>query len=749
MRATEPTTSFLSSSVVLFQHTFIRDLFFKNRGGVRRNFRFLLEDRCIADLLANGYTDLNLSDGRFWDRADCLGDVLSAVIPDFSSPSEVTPDSTRRYELRHCRDPKSLRELGVSVKQLMDIFHPGWPVLTQPFVPHLGPLKICRNAIMNVRRSTTYTHVSSFLPRSLQPGYMVTDFEEQSITHFPLAINPKSPIVFSVSDSAAREGSRQADLRIIPTLRVHIYPYGLATVSLILNITASSPFTPSALMSLQEECLNSQPGEPQASISYGRTFRGSVPEFFAWVGDLIVDAVTLGKRSVNRTRSAIHTVTCLRRPYPLMAARERVGLLVRELDWANLSEGYLDSYSSFFGRYTGEFVHATPTQLLFCLGEVERRRKRKSGARFRWNFIAIFQAVSARRLVFEQLETHFLEANSRKAGTGPRVDDHVLRWFKLTDNWHRRLLRPHRKFFYELDRALHLPQLRARMDNYLRDITRAEGEVARRQVEDYILASVGNIHWLLREKEWVYDPDEGERKLVILPESQLEAAALDLHGVIARGLDPVRHEWGPIESRIQALVGGGVFNALSGEAKKSLMSAELLLDFMGPYGDFSASVLEFGKAAELEFNLRLLPPLLALAEQRLGRRAFKVGRRTIGRYDKHSLTLGELPYLFAPTWVGALSERTYVNDLYNTWAKEFFLGLLGYSGKDGEEQLSEIATELQALADYRNKAAHTRSIDKRCALAARQWWSTASNVHALIVGMGASGSGSRTLESSL
>lgn len=710
--------SFASASLVFFQHTFMADLFFQNTSAIRPQFRFLTTRHCLGDLLAVAGTDLNLYDGRFWDHADPSEQLLETAIPGFRTPDESTYDDNILYRLRSCRSDSCLKKYGASRSGLLAVFHPNPSISDAPFIPFLGQLKICRNAIQNIKRSETFHATAPFLSCATRSPTIRSSTDDQSLLHFPLAIEPKQPIRFMLARS---DREALGDLKITPKYRLHLCPYGLITIFLILNISAKR-IRSSWLVSLQNQCLKREKSSYTALISYGKAYSGSVQGFFDWSVNLITRSVVPRAEGDRVIRGDCCVTTVLTRPSANLSRRERIGLLARESRWAELTANYLARHVSIFGRFEGEFIHASSNSLLLSLGELESKWKRKSRPRFRWNFIHIFSLLSGRKLILDTLNTLSTGKHSQ-AGYAERERLRIRAWLDIADKWHRTLLPPHRKYFYEVGKVLRVQDSRNRLEVALTRLHQTRSDYLNEMSLDFITSSIANIHLMLSQHQ--FDKEE-------VGQDELDTVAERIHGTVLRGLEYLDGMRKTLAKMVAERLGQGVYRALEEESRRSLVSAEMLLSLAGQADDCSASAIEFAKAAEIELNMKLVPALLRLSQTKRRQSHFMAGSKKIGPHNKHHLTLGEAPYLFAASWRGERSNRAYSNSHFLPWADDFFLEMLG---RDFRDRLSLLASGIQTIAECRNEAAHVGGVDRMAALAMRQWWAGSKEMHALILGI--------------
>ena len=724
----DPRGGFRAAYLVFFQHTFVPPVFFGVRSQIRPCFRFLTSRSCIADMIANGYTDFNLADGRFWDSVNPETDILETAFPSFNR-SGCTLETDPLWDLRYFRTDSDLSVYGMSVARLMEVFHPQHIHFAPPFIPKLGVLKICRNSIPLVQRNGSFHMLSTLLRQGLTP-WTVHYCEDQSLTHFPLSVVVRKAIRLRATPLPGFA----KNLSLRPKLRIHIYPYGLVTVSLVVSVSASEPLTTEDLIELQGYWLNpssSTAGEP---LFYGKAFKGTVAMFLVWVSDLVRKAL-LVPTAIQRAsaRSDLHTVVCLSRPVNVISTSERIGLLSREPDWLRLSDSFVSSYSSFFGRYAGEFVHASENHLLLCLDIFERKRKRKSRVRFHWNFVSIVQALSAKKLLCQELSARLMATLTHQDGVVDLGNDErrIAAWLEEAERWHRQFRPAYRKFYYEVGRVLRIEDHRHRLVTALGRSAEKSAERLRRQQSDYLLSCVAGVRWLLGETlvnnkhEWPRSPTPRET----------EATAVAIHKQIQEGISQVGGVIDSYRLQVASLIGMDLYETLSVEAREALLLAELILDMMHFADDQGPVVIEYGRAAELELNGRLLPRLVAAAERHLGKSYFNLGMRRIGPLHKASVTLGEAPYLFSDRWSDESTGQRYINKTPLRWARELFELVLGTQDVELDRDLERMATEVQTLASYRNRAVHTSRVGREEALRVRQWWSTARTVRTLILGL--------------
>ena len=696
--------------LVFFKNVFFPEILFREKFAVNPAFQFLFSSTCIGDLLISGHTDLNLTDGRFWDSAGTY-DELSRAIP------SLREDDENLYKLRRCRSAKDLSELGVSAQDLGRIFHSPGARLGQKFIPFLGPLKIARNAIPHIKRARSFAFASSFLAPDFRQASRLND---QTSFHFPIAVDIRSqPKLLNLPQGI------HADCK----LRINLYPYGLCSIFLVVSLRHGEGLKSDHIMGLQNAILSTRPGG--IAVKYSNCHRGTVSRFFDWTEEKISKAVLRYPRS--KTQATIYRFVCMEGSVKIGARGEQLGILLNSPKWEALSEEYIASNPSFFGRYRSEFAHATSVSLVLSFAFNENTRKKKIRVRFIWNFLATFHFLISKKTVYN----HLIQKVGPKILTGrvPAKQQGILlgRASGLVEKFEEYqsvLLPPHRKFFYQLQQVLKLGETTKEVYRlFERHGLMSELEAQRselRALSDLIEVNTRSIKSALSD---IMSVRQLEDWRATTPEAEVDHSAAAIHDYVRGSISCNNINLEGYQPRVVKLLGDEVWNSLVDDARGMLVSGEFLIDLLSEKADYSCAVIEYCKAVEAQLNRVLMPQLFSYAHQISGNSEIACGKRLLRAADK--ITLGAVPYLMAPLWKSRNSSRPYENKNYDNRLTKFYVDLLLINGSELDKFLMSLAGEIQDVAELRNEAAHSSVLKYMDAARARRWWQEARGAHLL------------------
>jgi len=177
-------------------------------------------------------------------------------------------------------------------------------------------------------------------------------------------------------------------------------------------------------------------------------------------------------------------------------------------------------------------------------------------------------------------------------------------------------------------------------------------------------------------------------------------------------------EWNEI---VEDLLGSSLWFSCSKETQWFLITAESLYVTLGTEMDFSASMIEYCKAFEVELNSRVVEPLLQHIAAKVPKGYVAAGSRRVGPDYAKFLTLGAFPFLLASEWSSRVSGKKYLNPSYDKDFSGFILERLEWHYH--EATIGKwMASIIQTVADYRNRAAHSEVIEKEEVSIVRQAW---------------------------
>lgn len=725
-----------SAYIVIFQHTFFDDFFHKNLQSINPAFHCLTFPRCLADLVSSRCTDLNLYDGRFWLKLDLrLDDDMWEV-------------RTEEEMVRH----------GYNLDQLFRQFHPAMKSIRAPFVPYLGQLSLCRNAIPNCHRSDTYRSVATLfesLPDiSVLGMFGLSITRDQSLSHVPLTIgtNKKVHIREAPSDRHGQISLPSAVIRADGRLRVHFYPYGLCTSYLLLSLSAPQGFSTTDLIVFLDRLFSSKGGSSGGiSCIVGKHYSGPMISLHDWVRTCVSKAVLRSPERRHVSSSRLHTVVCLNPEHVVAKTaksvhKETIGILARDVNWNDFDDSYASLYRSFFGKYAGEYSLATSDNLLLSFGSRWKQyNKRKSRVRFYWSLLNIFEFIVAQKYICSLFGGEVSKALRERSG-GPETESLINRigtWLDSMEQQHTKLDSPHRKFFHEAVKVLNLDMARYNLAKSLDQYQNSHKRTLKGVSYDQILYNLDRLrrelHAEIFQVSHQYSSLEDKLGSAMTTwENQQEAIEISLDEIHQRIQEVVKGTKGDL-SKYERLVDLMLGSTCRDETKLFLMTAEYLYDTTDLKADFSGAMIEYCKAMEVELNSRIVDRLIPHIVKNVAKGYIAAGRQKIGPNNFRRLTLGAFPYLLARSWTSGITQRQYTNPYYDEDFTHFFdsnyrflylkWGLLEGSS---DELRQSFASTIQTIADYRNRAAHMRGITKSEVTIVREKWRPTGRVSDLL-----------------
>ena len=707
-----------STYIVIFQHTFFDDLFHQNLQNINPAFHCLTNPMCLADFVSSRCTDLNLNDGRFW---------LNMNLRALSTEDIGCTTEWNRYYMSEI-------ETEEEMIQLFRHFHPNMKSIKAPFVPYLGQLNLCRNAIPNCRRSETHYEVASlfqsFPDKSAMFGLSTTG--DQSLSHVSLTVGKGKKVHLreTSSDCLDKISLPNAVIRADCSLRVHFYPYGLSTSYLIISLSAPQGFSTTDLIVFLNRLFSSKEGSSDSiSCIVGKHYSGPMIQLHDWVRTCVSRAVLRSPETRHIRSPQLHAVVCLNteqvvEKLPESVHKEIIGILARDVNWNDFNISYASSFSSFFGKYAGECALSTSDNLLLSFGSTWKQyNNNKSRVRFYWSLLNIFEYIIAQKYLCSLFVEEVKKVLRERPGN-PETESHINRigtWLDSMEHQHTKLDSPHRKFFHKATEVLNLDMDRYNLARSLDQYQDLLERTQKAESYDYILSSLyrlrNELHAEIVQVHHQYFSLEHKIGSAITTwEDQQKAIEIALDEIHQRIQEVVKLSRGDIfgyEKHLVGKLGEGTWNTCRNETKLFLLTAEYLYNTTDPRADFSGAMIEYCKALEVELNGRILDRLIPYIVKNVAKRYVAAGRQKVGPNDLTRLTLGAFPYLLARSWFSELTRRTYSNSQYDEDFTDFFDSQ--YSGSlilTNDERRESLAITIQTIADYRNGAAHMRGVTK-------------------------------------
>ena len=707
--------SHLSTYLVLGQDIFFPEIFFGLAPSLRSQFRFLTTPSCLADLVASGRTDINLADGRLWNMVGFR--------------EEPRYDHNLRWQ--EARTEEHLRIWGHSIDSLFDKALPNRNKIQAAFVPNLGELSLCRNALPNISRSSTYSFVSEILrPETYSAYFGIVDGGDQSLSHVPISL--KSPPRIRI------EGGKNISVggrifTVQPKLRIHIYPYGLCAIYLIFSIASSGPYSTRELLHLARLLLSDRPGRKKERIELrikSRTF--SVPGVYAWVFRNLTKALLISNEAQPVSFNRRYAICANTKNAPAEAfdstGRELLGLLTLNLNYGEFSYPFLRQYPSLFGKYAGEYVLSASENMILSFGPILRNySKRKTRSRFYWGLLNVYRfALAQKNLAFTFRRMLANKSNDRNSLATDFARARIDAWLHATEH-HYRLLSPfHRRLYYRLIESLGTEKATLSLKDYLDGIAHPlqEKEVAdgiRRTLAIELLDMRRGISSELQAINTTTTSTAGRiqrlEELHLATEEKLEST----HERIQELTHLTRADQENYQESLENLLGSW-WHRLSEDTQWLLITAEYLYATLPDDKDFSAAMIEYCKALESELNICAVVPLVAYISEHVPKGYIAAGSRKLGPEHQQSLTLGSFPYLISPAWTSEVTGRQYTNRSYDEEFSDFLESRSRGIYKYSERRRNSVASAIQAVADYRNKAAHVDITTKAEVEVVRSAW---------------------------
>jgi hypothetical protein len=715
-----------STYLVIAQDFFFPAIFFQLRSPLRPQFHFLTDSQCLADVVAAGNTDINLGDGRFWKQ--------------FGIKEPTIYEKHLRWH--KARTEEDLSAWGHTIESLLNKVHPDRRSLPPAMVPHLGQLILRRNALPNVRRSRTFLSVANFFAQSSWPLFLPDD---QSLAHMPLTVVDRR-FSISLSQSGAHSNDRvkvnDKTLNVRPKLRIHVYPYGLCTAYILLSCTSAQVYSTNELISLLRAVLPDakQDLANHLSILRKRTLY-SVPSFMNWLSECLTNAFHVSPATAVAVRGNIRFVACVNTDNPEAEAseesnRELLGIATANPHWYDLSASFLRQYLSLFGKYAGEYVTSAGENLVLYFGPWQRPLKRKTRPRFNWGLISVYRLALAQKFVALTLRRAVTAGAIRTDENASIAQSRIESWLEVAEIQHGHLTSWHRRFFYRVGEAIGLSsaleELKAPLER-----RRAHSETEHlKRITDSISGTIHAISddvtaTLLNAKQGMTSMSQ---RLERLEEVQIEVDERlgAMHEMIQGLVYLTQPQEQALSSILEALLGENLWFHCSADSRWCLLTAEHLYLTLREGMDFSAAMIEYCKAIEIELNERIVEPAIRYVRSKVPKRYISVGSRRLGPEGVKHLTLGSFPFLFSSKWTSRATNREYSNLSYDRDIEPFMASEFDLT-YDQQREGSEVASIVQTIADYRNRSAHREIVPKDLVTIIRNMWEEeVGDVHRLL-----------------
>jgi len=470
-----------STYIVVFQHFFFPDIFFKRLPKLRPAFHCLTTRTCLSDLVCGGHTDFNLNDGRFWLKFG--PEVFGKSFVDQLLLHDGDDEYWQFYDsVWKIRTSDQLKNFGHSTDELFGRVYPMSHEVNAPVVPFIGKVNLLRNAIPNCSRTETYETLASIFDCDTRGGVLGygsmfgLNRKDQSLSHVPIGIGKGKTIHFRDTpfkklDSVEVVGNT---LNVSGQLRVHLYPYGLATSYVILSVSSPHGFVSNQLIELLRKCF-AKPNDLNNAVSciVDQRFVGSIHQLHKWVKDRISNAMGCG-RDQGVHSSQIRSVICLNAENSTFVSGkgvpgEIIGIMMRDIHWRKFSERFLRSYRSVFGKYDGEYAVSSGDTLLLSFGaRWMEYAKKKSRVRFYWGLLSIFEFIQARKFLCGLLAEYTRTSSEYTSVRMVQMDEYrnlrIMEWLDNLQIQHKLLHSPRRKFYYDLSKTLRLATVEDKLE---------------------------------------------------------------------------------------------------------------------------------------------------------------------------------------------------------------------------------------------------------------------------------------------
>jgi len=670
----------------------------------------------LAAFLSSFKTDLNLNDGRFWLTADHYHKHFN----DLQSPD--------RDQVGRVRTASGLASLGLNSRELTDrVFGDVPQMIRAPFVPNLGSLCLRRNALPNCRRSETYDRAVDLSKQDYeQDSLFGLCRHDQSLSHVPLVVGKfKRVHVFDRKQSKHDHIPVNKSVFSVDTqLRVHLYPYGLCAVYVILSLSAPHTFPTGDLIAFLSRL--SPTHRASDLLQFSSAFHdGDLSSLFDSASRRLAKAILRNADAPDIWRSPLHAIMCVnvqpkQARSDMTAVRELLGVLSRDANWPAFGYSYTRSYVSFYGKYIGEHSLAASDNLLLSLAQRWRKTsiKRRRRVRSYWGFISIFEKLLAQKDLCSDFFPQVLREAARKVGDSTLVRVGRLGdWLDHMEGQHRKLDPPHRKFYCRAVDAIRFDTTRLEIAKLLDDFKRINRQADLEEDRSSVHAALENLRADIHAEV---------------------AQVFDDYGLLARKLDRAENLWNKHRQRIEDTIdkvhemlqqhlrlsnadiascekdlieqlGKETWDLCHPDAKLFLITAEHLYKVTDNSADFSGAVIEYAKAVEVELHHAVTARLIDYISIHVSKGYIAAGKQRLTPGGQNRLTLGAFPYLFAEHWSSRLTDKKFRNRLYDADFSDFFSSEFRCHYECGTQRRA-VATAIQWLADYRNRAAHTRGL---------------------------------------
>lgn len=452
-----------STYIILSQFFFFEDLFFRNTESINEPFRFLTTCDCLNSLICSGCSDINIFDGRFWlemhVKETTIFDEYEYVIPGFGK-IRTEAEMTEKYS----HPDEYFKALQIDYNKLKS-----------PFIPNLGPLSFNPKSVCFIKRKT-YRKIRDIL-KGRGHLFGLIDDKDQSLSHIPIKVGNDLNFNIKVCNRRNQIDILNKKFFIVPKLRIYLYPYGLCASHVILNIAASEKYNTSDLIRLLKILFHSKLEGGNACnksddivCSIGKLYSGDINKINDFIGKYVSKILLIKKSPASMKKLPQNMTTCLnfemdKNSNQKTIEKELIGILNKDLEFKNYNNSFLSSYSSFYGKFSGDFTISTDTNLVLSFDKhwmVEK--KRKTRIIFYWILSNIFYYNAIQKY----LNKHFSEKiqiilKDSNVDINHGVSENFNRiksWFDGHENECSKLTSWQRKIFHRIVERLHVDNTR-------------------------------------------------------------------------------------------------------------------------------------------------------------------------------------------------------------------------------------------------------------------------------------------------
>lgn len=730
-----------STYVIFSQFFFFEDVFFRRNEILKHPFRFLTSRNCLSDSIASGCSDVNIFDGRFWlemgvKETSLFEDEYKYHIPGFGN---IRTEEQMLAE--HSHPDEYFKVLGIKYSKIKS-----------PFIPFLGPIFLSQKSVPFLKRRISHRQIRDILKKSRDDLFGLNN-KDQSISHIPFKAG--KDLNFTIKCGEGKNNQiiiSDIIFHVIPKLRVYIYPYGICMSHVILKIAASQKYNTSHLIKLLRLLFFDKVKDKDSCEQYhgsvvcniGKFYSGKLNTVNDFIGEYLSKVLFSKNTIMSITKLPQNTVTCLNFEADIAeesAEKEIIGILNKDLNFNNYSKSFISSYSSFYGKFSGDFTISTDTNLVLSFGkDWTKETKKKTRVVFYWIIANIFFY----NIVQKNLNRYFKDKiqNMIEAGNNSKqnVLDEIARissWVDGNENEHLKLISSQRKIYYRMYERLHVDKTRYDLaliiDNFQKRKDRVLNETFTKNIYEQLNSLRENVDFKL--SNIIHKNTLIENKLSALDYRQdLFDESLNLmHEKIQHLTDIYKKEINEYELDLKQMLGYSLYSCLDNNSKLFLLTAEFLYDKCDPNSDYSAAMIEFCKALELELNGKLITRLIKYINQDVKKGYILAGNKKIGEKYSKNLTLGSFPYLLADSWESFNTRTKFSNKRYDSDCIPFFDKYFGGFNVTPLEARTHFACLLQAIAEYRNKAAHIDGVSKLEVSEVREEWEENRGINLLLM----------------